>query len=108
MNRLKLDPKIIFYFKFPDSFKLKFPKIIGDYIPDWGIGRYDDTGKIILQLVRETKGSIDLDSLRFPGEKRKIICAKKHFDSIGINFRPVKDDTADWWHEEPNHDVFNL
>jgi len=108
MNRLKLDPKIVFYFKFPDGFRLKFPKIIGDYVPDWGIGRYDDDGKIVLQLVRETKGSTDLDSLRFPGEKRKIVCAKKQFDTVGIDFRPVKDTTDGWWYEEPNQDVFNL
>ena len=108
MNRLKLDPKIVFYFKFPDGFKLKFPKIIGDYIPDWGIGRYDDSGKVVLQLIRETKGSTDLDALRFPSEKRKIICAKKHLDTIGIDYRPVKDDTPDWWHDWPNQDVLTL
>ena len=108
MNKLKLDHKIVFYFKFPDGFKIKFPKIIGDYIPDWGIGRYDDSGKIVLQLIRETKGSTDLDALRFPSEKRKIVCAKKHFDAIGINYRPVKDDTPDWWHDWPNQDVLKL
>jgi type III restriction enzyme len=108
VNRLNIDPKIVFYFKFPDGFRLKFPKIIGDYIPDWGIGRYDDSGKIVLQLVRETKGTTDLDALRFPYEKRKIICAKKHFDAIGVDFRPVKDDTAGWWYEEPNQQVFQI
>lgn len=108
MNRLKIDPKIVFYFKFPDNFRLKFPKIIGDYIPDWGIARYDDSGKVILQLVRETKGSTDLDSLRFSGEKRKIICAKRHFDAIGVSFRPVKDDTPDWWHDWPDQEALKL
>jgi type III restriction enzyme len=108
LNRLKLDSKIVFYFKFPDRFKLKFPRIIGDYIPDWGIGRYDDSGKIVLQLIRETKGSTDLDALRFPSEKRKIVCAKKHFDAIGINYRPVKDDTPDWWYDWPNQDILKF
>ena len=106
MNRLKEDPKIVFYFKFPDGFRLKFPKIIGDYVPDWGITRYDDNGKIILQLIRETKGSTDLDALRFPSEKRKILCAKKQFDILSIGFRPVKDDTPDWWHEWSSQDTF--
>jgi len=108
LHRLNLDPKLIFYFKFPDGFKLKLPKIIGDYIPDWGIGRYDDSGKVVLQLIRETKGSTDLDTLRFPSEKRKIICAKKHFDTIGIDYRPVKDDTPDWWHSWPEYGSLDL
>jgi len=107
-NRLKNDNKIIFYFKFPDGFRINFPKIIGDYIPDWGIARQDDSGKVVLQLVRETKGTTDLDALRFPTEKRKIVCAKKHFDVQKIDFRPVKDDTPNWWYEEANQDVFKI
>jgi type III restriction enzyme len=105
---LKNDNKIIFYFKFPDGFRINFPKIIGDYIPDWGIARQDDSGKVVLQLVRETKGTTDLDALRFPTEKRKIVCAKKHFDVQKIDFRPVKDDTPNWWYEEANQDVFKV
>ena len=58
LDRLKKDQKIVFYFKFPDGFRINFPKVIGDYIPDWGIARRDDSGQMILQLVRETKGSL--------------------------------------------------
>jgi type III restriction enzyme len=106
--KLKGDPKVVFYFKFPDNFRLAFPKIIGDYIPDWGIARYDDGGKVVLQLVRETKGDTDLNALRFPQEKRKIVCAKKHFDTIGIDYRPVTDKTPNWWHPEADQKIFKL
>ncbi len=96
--RLKLndDDKVAFYFKFPPTFKIDFPRIIGDYNPDWGIARYKD-GKILLELVRETKGGENLDLLRFPHEARKIRCAQKVFTALGVDYRVVTDNTADWW-----------
>ena len=99
--RLKLndDDKVVFYFKFPPTFKIDFPRIIGDYNPDWGIARYKD-GKILLELVRETKGGTDIDKLRFTHEARKIRCAQKVFTALGIDYRVVTDHTADWWESE--------
>lgn len=99
--RLKLneDGKVAFYFKFPPTFKIDFPRIIGDYNPDWGIARYKD-GKVLLELVRETKGGENLDLLRFPHEARKIRCAQKVFTALGIDYRVVTDSTADWWESE--------
>jgi len=96
--RLKLneDEKVLFYFKFPPTFKIDFPRIIGDYNPDWGIARYKD-GKVLLELARETKGSEDTTGLRFPHEQRKIHCAQKVFKALGVDYRVVADDTADWW-----------
>ena len=94
--RLNEDDQVLFYFKFPSTFKIDFPRIIGDYNPDWGIARYKD-GKILLELVRETKGSEEIESLRFPHEQRKIKCAKKVFDTLGIDYRVVDDKTAGWW-----------
>src|SRR6185295_2508139 len=44
------EDRTIFYFKFPPSFKIEMPKIIGNYNPDWGIVRYDEDGKLKLQL----------------------------------------------------------
>jgi len=96
LNRLNEDEQVLFYFKFPPAFKIDFPRIIGDYNPDWGIARYRD-GKILLELVRETKGSEETDGLRFLHEKRKIWCAEKHFQAIGVDYRVVSDQTADWW-----------
>lgn len=99
--RLKLndDDKVVFYFKFPPTFKIDFPRIIGDYNPDWGIARYKH-GKILIELVRETKGGENLDLLRFPHEARKIRCAQKVFTALGVDYRVVTDQTADWWESE--------
>ena len=96
LQRLNEDNQIVFYFKFPPAFKINFPRVIGDYNPDWGIARYKD-GKILLELVRETKGREELDQLRFPSEKRKIECARKHFQALGIDYRVLSDETTDWW-----------
>lgn len=99
--KLKLndDDKVLFYFKFPSTFKIDFPRIIGDYNPDWGIARYKD-GKILLELIRETKGGTNIDLLRFPHEARKIRCAQKAFTALGVDYRVVTDTTADWWESE--------
>jgi type III restriction enzyme len=104
-NRLNDDKKVLFYFKFPPAFKIDFPRVIGNYNPDWGIARYSD-GKILLELVRETKGREELEGLQFPQEARKIRCAKKHFDSIGLDYRIVSDETADWW--KSDQETFKL
>lgn len=100
VERLNTDGQVIFYFKFPPSFKLQLPKIIGNYNLDWGIARRSDDGKLVLQLVRETKGSTDLRTLRFPAERRKIESARKLFATLGIDYRPITDTTADWWLSE--------
>ncbi len=98
--RLIEDDQVVFYFKFPPSFRIQFPKVIGNYNPDWGIARYSPDGKIVLELVRETKGREELEGLRFPHEKRKILCAKKHFKQIGIDYRVVPDTVVEWWKSE--------
>lgn len=96
-NRLKDDKKVVLYFKFPPAFKVNFPKVVGNYNPDWGIIREGDNGKHILQLVRETKGRTDIDNLRFIHEKLKINCAERHFQAIGIDYRVIDDTIVDWW-----------
>jgi len=95
--RLLDDDQLIYYFKFPPSFRIQFPKVIGNYNPDWGVARFAPDGKIILELVRETKGREELEGLQFPHEARKIECAIKHFKTIGIDYRQVSDETVDWW-----------
>lgn len=97
VDLLRKDPKVLFYFKFPPAFKVHLPRIIGNYNPDWGIARYDASGRLVLHLVRETKGSADLTKLQFPHEKRKILAAQKHFETLGIDYRHVTGDTVDWW-----------
>jgi type III restriction enzyme len=88
---------VVCYFKFPPSFKVRIPKIIENYNPDWGIIRFGDDGKAKVQLVRETKGSMNPNLLQFPNEKRKIDCAKKHFKAIGIKYRQVNAQTTAYW-----------
>ena len=90
---------VVCYFKFPANFKIRIPKIIGNYNPDWGIIRFDADGKTKVQLVRETKGSMNPNLLQFPNEKRKIDCAKKHFKAIGIKYRQVNDQIIKYWEE---------
>ena len=108
---LNEDQEVIFYFKFPPAFKIDFPKIIGNYNPDWGIARYRDADhQITLELVRETKGTQDLQDLQFPHERRKITCAEKYFQALGIDYRVVTDQ-PDWWKpgsETPSQAEFSL
>lgn len=97
---LNPDGEVIFYFKFPPAFKLNLPRVIGNYNPDWGIARYipdEQCGKVVLELVRETKGREEIEALQFSHEKRKIQCAEKLFNVLGIDYRVVSDKTADWW-----------
>ncbi len=98
VTRLRGDENnVIFYFKFPPKFKINFPKIIGNYNPDWGIVRSDRNGNHTLQLVRETKGTTNLDNLRFAKEPLKIKCAEKHFKAIGIDYRVIDGTETNWW-----------
>jgi type III restriction enzyme len=96
IERLNEDDQVLFYFKFPPAFKIEFPRVIGNYNPDWGIARYRD-GKFLIELVRETKGSEDLAGLQFPSEARKIRCAQKHFHTVGIDYRVISDPFLNWW-----------
>jgi type III restriction enzyme len=88
---------IVCYFKFPNTFKVNIPRIIGNYNPDWGIIRLDEKGKPTLRLVRETKGNTDTSKLRFTNEGRKIECAEKHFAAIGVDYRTIDDKIGNWW-----------
>lgn len=99
-NRLQDDDtagNILFYFKFPNAFKISMPKLIQNYCPDWGVVRKGSDGKATIQLVRETKGTMLLDRLRFPNESRKIACATKHFEELEIGYRSVDDKILRWW-----------
>lgn len=98
-RRLNEDDKIICYFKFPSLFKVQMPKIIGNYNPDWGIIRWDRDGKLKLEMVRETKGASNPNLLQYPNEKRKIDCAGKHFQTLGVHYRHIKGDELNWWED---------
>jgi type III restriction enzyme len=84
---LERDARVKLYIKLPRWFKVRTP--IGGYNPDWAIVMDTGEGQDRLYLVRETKGSINLDDLR-PDERRKIECGKKHFiDTLGVNYGVV-------------------
>src|SRR6185503_14046704 len=91
------EDKVVFYFKFPPGFKIGLPKVIGNYNPDWGIVRMNDEGTLKLELVRETKGTVELSKLRFTNEGRKINCASRHFKQLGIDYRTITGREPTWW-----------
>jgi len=75
---------ILLYVKLPHWFTVRTP--VGDYNPDWAIvmRNPEPGGEPLLYLVRETKGTTDLDDLH-PDERRKIQCGRKHFcDALGM------------------------
>ena len=94
VQRLNDDDDIVLYFKFPPAFKIGIPRLIGNYNPDWGILRWDEKHRLKLELVRETKGAIDLSKLHYSNEGRKVRCARKHFASLGMSYRHVTGDTT--------------
>ncbi|WP_412474166.1 DEAD/DEAH box helicase family protein [Halobacteriovorax sp. YZS-1-1] len=91
------DGNIVAYFKFPPGFRISLPKVIGNYNPDWGVIRQIDSDKkVVVELVRETKGSEDISKLQRSSEGHKIKCAEKYFSKLGVNYRHVTDKTSDW------------
>jgi type III restriction enzyme len=76
------------YIKLPSWFTVTTP--IGEYNPDWAIVMESpDGGEDRLYLVRETKGTLDLNQLR-PDEKRKILCGRSHFrGALDFNYKLV-------------------
>lgn len=89
--------KVVLYFKFPPQYKIFMPKIIGNYNPDWAICCQSEDGMDDLYLVRETKGTEDLDKLWHSNERRKIECAKKHYKAIRVRYRVVDDKDENWY-----------
>ncbi|MCX6013285.1 MAG: restriction endonuclease subunit R, partial [Chloroflexi bacterium] len=71
------------YTKLPRGFTIDTP--LGQYIPDWAIVWKTPEGEK-LYLVRETKFGYDNFLKELPlVEQQKILCARKHFASIGFN-----------------------
>jgi type III restriction enzyme len=84
LDRLNQDASVKFFVKLPKWFKIETP--IGTYNPDWAILKEDNGLK--LYLVRETKGSI-IEDARRGSENKKIKCAEKHFEALGVDFKDV-------------------
>jgi type III restriction enzyme len=100
--RLNEDGKVQGYLKFPANFEIGMPRIIGNYNPDWGVLREDERKpEVLLELVRETKGTTIVENLQWGHEKRKIKLAKKYFAALGVDYRPVDDKVVRWWEKDP-------
>lgn len=80
------------FLKLPSRFQVQTP--IGQYNPDWAImlersADNPDAEKPVLYLVRETKGSESIGTLR-PNEARKIRCGEAHFQkALDVDFAVV-------------------
>lgn len=94
--KLEGDDDVHFFFKFPSKYKIDFPKIIGNYNPDWGVIRKDKDG-VKVQLVRETKGTANVSKLRFVHEINKVKVAQKHFTALGVDYDVIKGDEPTWY-----------
>ena len=81
----KMDDRedIVVFVKLPKWFKVDTP--VGTYNPDWAIVKNDKVGEKKLYLVRETKGTKDLNKVR-PDERDKIKCGMKHFEALGVDY----------------------
>ena len=77
---------VLLFVKLPWWYKIDTP--VGKYNPDWAIAL--DSGDIVY-VVRETKGTNDLDKLFHPFEKTKCNCGKAHFSEIGVNYKVIKE-----------------
>lgn len=85
---LQNNSNIKVFTKLPRGFVVDTP--LGNYTPDWALVWHDDEGDK-LYLVRETKfGYANINEDLTLEERLKIICGKKHFDSIGVNYKVVQ------------------
>ena len=87
LNRMS---NVKLFIKLPKWFVVDTP--IGEYNPDWAIvmDDVDQFGDIRKRLyfVSETKETTNIEELR-GSEKKKIVCTKKHFESIHVDYRMV-------------------
>jgi len=75
------------FIKLPYWFKIKTP--VGEYNPDWAIVKQAVGEEKKLYMVRETKGTSDIEKLR-PEEQQKIKCGHSHFEVLdGVDFKHV-------------------
>lgn len=93
---------VVLYFKFPPQYKIFMPKIIGNYNPDWAITCKNKQGYEVY-MVRETKGTENLEKLWHPNERRKIMCAKRHYKAISVSYRVVDDKHISWYSQDEEH-----
>lgn len=88
---IQLDARddVEFFLKLPSWFKIDTP--VGAYNPDWAIVRSLNDGAKKVYLVRETKGTTNLDELFRESEVWKVVFGGEHFKSIDVNYKMVKE-----------------
>jgi type III restriction enzyme len=77
------------FIKLPGWFKIDTP--VGGYNPDWAIVRRNQENESSVYLVRETKGTTNLDELFREAEVWKVVFGGKHFEAIGVDYKMVKE-----------------
>ena len=78
-------PDVLLFVKLPWWYKIDTP--VGKYNPDWAIAL---KGGEIVYIVRETKGTTNLDKLPFEMEKTKVLSGAAHFKELGVSYDVVK------------------
>ena len=78
-------PDVLLFVKLPWWYKIDTP--VGKYNPDWAIAL---KGGEVVYIVRETKGTTNLDKLPFEMEKTKVLSGKAHFEELSVNYDVVK------------------
>jgi type III restriction enzyme len=77
------------FIKLPGWFKIDTP--VGGYNPDWAIVRRNEENESSVYLVRETKGTTNLDELFREAEVWKVVFGGEHFKAIGVDYKMVKE-----------------
>lgn len=80
---LEKHPEVSLFLKLPEWFKVPTP--LGNYNPDWAIVREEPDGRY-LYLVRETKGTDQIEKLQWESEGWKIKFGEAHFRAIGVDY----------------------
>ena len=78
-------PDVLLFVKLPWWYKIDTP--VGKYNPDWAITLKD--GEVVY-IVRETKGTTNLDNLPYEMEKTKVLSGEAHFQELGVHYKVVK------------------
>jgi type III restriction enzyme len=71
------------FLKLPDWYKIPTP--LGGYNPDWAFIRDGESGRRY-HLVRETKGTDDIEKLQWESEGWKIRFGQAHFNAIDVDY----------------------
>lgn len=106
------DPEVVCFLKLPSFYKIPTP--IGNYQPDFGIVVRRRQGvraqhENDYYFVIETKGTNDIADTKAlrDDERYKMICAKKHFERLGIeahlDYLPYRAPVQDYMHDFKRH-----